>query len=80
MSEQQRLMHTLFETPGRELLNIKFLRLDGMQAVTEEDFCGRVNQILFEIDAGITKASPRFDGDSEKTIDVVELEKRLAAS
>ena len=77
MNEKQKLMHTLFDTPGRELLNIKFCRLDGATAVSEEDFCARVNQIMFEIDTGLTNASPRFDGDGEKTVDVGELEKRL---
>lgn len=78
MNEKNRLMKTLFETPGRELVNIKFFRLDGMKAVSDETFCKRVNQVIFEIDAGLTNATEKFLGDTDKSVDVVELRKRLA--
>jgi hypothetical protein len=77
MSEKDKLMHTLFDNPEKELVDIKFCRLDGAKAVSEEAFCARVNQIIFEIDTDLTKASDRFLGDSDKTVDVVELAKRL---
>jgi hypothetical protein len=77
MSEKDKLMHTLFSNSEQELVDIKFCRVDGSKAVSEEAFCARVNQIIFEIDTGLTKASDRFLGDSDKTVDVVELAKRL---
>lgn len=77
MSEKQRLLHSLFERPGKELLNIKFFR--GMnEAISEEQFCSEVNKTLFAIDNELTEADGHFEEKVSKTTDVMELVGRLS--
>jgi hypothetical protein len=77
MSEKQRLIRSLFERRDVELSNIKFFLLQSQGSVSEEVLCERVNKVIFEIDAGICESSGKFDGDSVKTVNVVELSKKL---
>lgn len=76
MSEKQRLLHTLFERPGKELVDIKFFR-GSSEEVSEDHFCAEVNKTLFEIDQELTNASEAFV-ENFKTVDVKELVERLS--
>jgi len=49
MSEKQTLLNSLFDRPGRELLNIKFFR-GSSENITEERFSAEVNKVVREID------------------------------
>jgi len=71
MTEQGRLMRALFEHPGREHVDIKFLRGLSAKSTTEE-ICREANKAIFQMDSGLV------DGDSEfeehfKQVDVAEL-------
>lgn len=78
MSEKSRLMRSLFETPGKKLLNLKFFRFDGAEKLTEDAFCGRVNKIIFEIDAGLTESTATFGREPSSSVNVKELAQRFA--
>lgn len=77
MSEKQRLLHTLFERPGRELINIKFFR-GSNEDISEDRFCSEVNKVLFEIDNELTMASDHFTERAQKKTDVKELVRKLS--
>lgn len=79
MSEKTRLMRSLFEMPGKKLLNLKFFRFDGPEKLTEDAFCGRVNKIIFEIDSGLTTSTATFGRDPAATVNVKELAQRFSA-
>ena len=76
MSDKERLMDTLFNRPGKKLLNLKFFR-GGREEVSEDRFCAEVNKLIFAIDEGLTKASTVFRAEHKKKINVVELAERL---
>lgn len=76
-TEKERLLKTLFETPKMELVNIKFFRTEGLTSVSEEQFCEKVNHIIFRIDNGLTDSKNSFLEDSVKVIDVSEISNRL---
>jgi len=72
MSEKDRLLRALFETPGREHLNIKFFRGQKIE-ISEEDVCKEASKALFEIENGLTDASDGFDDQIKREIDVKDL-------
>lgn len=72
MSEKDRLLRTLFESPGREHLNIKFCR-GFNDEISEEEICRAANIALFEIENGLTDASESFEDVIKREIDVKEL-------
>lgn len=76
MSEKDRLLHTLFERPDRELVNIKFFR-GSSEEISEDDFCAEVNKTLFEIEQELTESSEAF-AENDKAINVKELVERLS--
>lgn len=78
MSEKARLMRSLFEQPGKELINLKFFRFDGPSSLSEDAFCGRVTKIIFEIDAGLTNSTATFGREPAHTVNVRELAQRFA--
>jgi hypothetical protein len=78
MSEKSRLMRSLFEMPGKELLNLKFFRFDSAEKLTEDAFCARVNKIIFEIDAGLTASTNTFGDEPAASVNVKELAAKFA--
>lgn len=71
MTEQDRLMHALFEHPGRTHVDIKFLRGTGAN-VSSEDVCREATNAIFQIDHG------KVDGDeafleTSKRVNVIDL-------
>jgi hypothetical protein len=75
MTEQTRLMRALFEHPGREHVDIKFLR-GSSNNVTIEDVCREANSAIFQIDSGLVEGDQDFV-ETFKQVDVVELVKNL---
>ncbi len=75
MTEQARLMRTLFEHNGREHIDIKFLR-GRSNAVSPEDICREANKALFQIDHGKVEGDTAFK-ENLKQVDVLELVKDL---
>ena len=72
MSEKDRLLRTLLESPGRQHVNIKFFR--GLDIdISEEDLCKSANKALFEIDNGLTDSSDHFEEHVKLEIDVKEI-------
>lgn len=72
MSEKERLLRALFDSPGREHINIKFFRGHDIE-VSEEDVCRAASKALFEIENGLTDASEMFEEHVKREIDVKEL-------
>ena len=72
MSEKQRLLDTLFNTEGREHLNLKFCRgfSDG---ILPEDLCREVNAAIFQAESGPVEARPRFGDGERKVVDLKEI-------
>lgn len=71
MTEQTRLMRTLFEQSGREHIDIKFLRGKSSD-ITAEDVCREANKALFQIDHGKVEGDEAFE-ENLKPVDILEL-------
>ena len=72
MTEKQRLLDTLFETEGREHLNIKFCR-GSSDDTSPEDLCREANAAIFQVESGLVEPSPEFGDSGRKVVDVKEL-------
>jgi hypothetical protein len=72
MSEKKRLLRTLFESAGREHLNIKFCRGPSDEA-SPDDLCREANSAIFQAESGIVESKPGFGDDDRKVVDVKEL-------
>lgn len=66
MTEKEKLIRTLCETPGRELVNVKF-SFTPKDGVTEEEFCARVNTVLMRADSGKIEGRSEF-GDAKRPL------------
>jgi len=75
MTERKRLLHTLFETEGKEHLNLKFCR--GLSDdILPEDLCREANAAIFQIENGLVETSPTFGDVGHKVVDVTQLAER----
>ena len=71
MTEQDRLMHALFEHAGRTHVDIKFLRGTGTN-VSSEDVCREANKVIFQIDHGKVEGDETFS-EASKRVNVLDL-------
>ena len=72
MSEKDRLLRTLFESPGREHLNIKFCR-GPSDDISPDDLCREANAAIFQVESGQVEPLPGFGDKERKVVDVREL-------
>ncbi len=72
MMEKQRLLNTLFDTEGREHLNIKFCR-GSSDDISPEELCQEANSAIFQVEAGLVEPTPEFGDSDRKVVDVKEL-------
>ena len=56
MTAKDILLKTLFETAGREHINIKFFRARS-ESITEDALCGQANHAIFQVDNGLVEGS-----------------------
>ena len=72
MSEKDRLLRTLFESPGKEHLNIKFCR-GPSDDISPDDLCREANAAIFQVESGQVEPEPGFGDKERKVVDVKEL-------
>lgn len=72
MSEKERLLRTLFESPDREHLNIKFWR-GASENTTPDDICREANSAMFQVESGLVETRPTFGDSGRKVVDVKDL-------
>jgi hypothetical protein len=78
MSGKETLLRSLFDSPEKELLNIKFFQAGSGVAASEQEFCDQVDEVVFDIRAGLTKPLDRIDEDDLVQVDVQQFVKKLA--
>jgi hypothetical protein len=78
MSEKETLMRSLFDSKERELVNIKFFQSASGAPISEEEFCSKVNEVVFSIRTGLTAPLIRIDEDDLVKVNINELVKKLA--
>ena len=69
MSEKERLLRALFESPGREHLNIKFCR-GSSDDISPEDLCREANAAILQVDLELVEPSDEFGDRGRKVVDV----------
>jgi hypothetical protein len=69
MTEKQRLIHTLFETDGRDHLNLKFFRGCSTN-ISPEDLSREANSAILQVELGLVKTHATFKDDKRSTVDV----------
>lgn len=72
MTEKGRLIHTLFETNGREHLNIKFFR-GSSDNISPETLAREANSGIFQADLGLAEEEPGFGDRNRTVIDIANL-------
>ena len=72
MTEQERLLKTLFKTEKREHLNLKFCRGSSDDA-SPEDLCREANAALFQVESGLIEIRDGFGDAERKVVDVKTL-------
>jgi hypothetical protein len=75
VTEQARLMRTLFEHPGRTHIDVKFFRGTSSD-VSPEDVCREANSVIFQIDSGMVEGDEAFE-EIFKQVEIAELLKAL---
>jgi hypothetical protein len=79
VSEKNTLLRSLFDPQEREVVNIKFFQADCSEAVSEQEFCSLVNEVVFSIRNGLSVPLERIDEDDLVQVDAIEIAKRLAS-
>ena len=72
MNEKQRLLNTLFETQGREHLNLKFCR-GSDDGISPEDICRETNSAILQAESGLVDPAGAFGDGDRKVVDVKEM-------
>ena len=69
MTEKERLLHRLFETEGREHLNIKFFR-GTSDDISPDSLCSEANSAIFQVELGLAGTRSKFGDKGRTTVDV----------
>ena len=69
MTQKEKLLRTLFNTEGREHLNLKFFR-GFSDDISPEDLCGEANHAIFQVEHGIVPTTSEFGDRGRNTVDV----------
>ena len=72
MNAKERLLATLFETPGREHHNIKFCRGDS-EEISSDELCAEANSAITQIETGIAETRESFGDKDSPKIDITDI-------